>query len=227
MAKNILIDKYDFVFSLGEACPCSQVIRSLNLQNASFPFDWLYGGNIETRTKLLISNFKNFLNKEDLCCVGQRYSPEPCNIYINKKNSIVFNHDFAIDQTLEDSFLNVRKKYDRRIQRLYDRINNANKILVVYIENPMTKSESRKIKPLIVDCYNKISQRFPSKIFRLVYLNNRQRILFSKRYLTPNILYWELNYRNKDPMTEPFVVDLDLLCKMFSKVKVSLEKNCA
>lgn len=91
MRKNILKDTYDFVFSLGEACPCSETIRSLNLQ---------------------------------------------------------------------------------RIRRLYERIEHANKILIMYIENPITRSKTKKVKPLIMQCYEKIVQKFPNKEFRLAYLNN-------------------------------------------------------
>lgn len=31
--------KYDLIFSMGEACSCSDLIRSINYQNYSYPFD--------------------------------------------------------------------------------------------------------------------------------------------------------------------------------------------
>ncbi len=227
MKKDILKDTYDFVFSLGEACPCSETIRSLNLQNASYPFDWLYGGNIETRTNLLISGFKDFINKEDLELVGQRKNPLPCDIYLNKKNNIVFNHDFAIDGNLDETYPQVKEKYDRRIKRLYERIDHANKILIMYIENPATKSKTKKVKPLIMQCYEKIVQKFPNKEFRLAYLNNRKHWFGGKKYLSDNILYYETWFRNKDKKTDAYVVDPEYLHQIFSKVKVNLEENNA
>ena len=33
--------KYDLIFSMGEACSCSEAIRRLNYQDFSYPFDWV------------------------------------------------------------------------------------------------------------------------------------------------------------------------------------------
>ena len=36
------IKKYNFVFSLGAACTCTDMIRRMKLQDYSYPFDWVW-----------------------------------------------------------------------------------------------------------------------------------------------------------------------------------------
>ena len=85
--------KFDLIFSLGEACSCTEVLRRNYLQIYSYPFDWLFGSNFIKRCDILASKFKNFIEKEDL-----KYSHEEQNInciaYYNQSNDITFNHDF-------------------------------------------------------------------------------------------------------------------------------------
>ena len=53
------VKKYDFVFSIGEACSCTQVLRQQGLQNASYPFDWLFGSTLVKRCEILANEFKD------------------------------------------------------------------------------------------------------------------------------------------------------------------------
>lgn len=85
--------KYDFVFSIGEACSCTQILRQQGLQKASYPFDWLFGSTFVKRCELLASEFKDFIRKEDLEFSYEERSIK-CYAYHNKLNGITFNHDF-------------------------------------------------------------------------------------------------------------------------------------
>ncbi len=109
-----LFDKdFDLIFSIGEACSCSQCLRNSRLQFYSYPFDWLYGADFIARIKLLTSGMKDFINKEDL-----EYHSEERNInciaYHNKRNDIVFNHDFKKGVPFDEMYQIVKEKYDRR-----------------------------------------------------------------------------------------------------------------
>ena len=75
--ENILNNEYDFIFSIGEACSCTSVLRNSGLQFESYPLDWIWGGNIELRTMFLINNFDGFFNKDSLKLVGNRQNPHP------------------------------------------------------------------------------------------------------------------------------------------------------
>lgn len=223
---DILKQEYDFIFSLGEACLCASALQNLNLRQASYPLDWLYGGDIETRTQLLISNFKDFINKEDLELVGKRENPIPCDIYRNKQNNIVFNHDFPLNGSIDNDYYSIKEKYDRRINRLYSKIASANKILAVYIESPATKSKPKKIKPLIKQCYKTIQEKFPDKEFYLLYLNNAVKFykifpfLISKTKLDKNVLYVRTYYRNRDKNTEAYIPQPEILANIMKNIKL-------
>ena len=98
---------YDCVFSFGEGCLCASILSKLGLRHFSSPFDWMYGATFEERMNILLNNFDNFLNKEDMVFVGQRDNPEPCDIYFNKRTQICFNHDFPLNVPLEKSFFSL------------------------------------------------------------------------------------------------------------------------
>lgn len=58
--------KFDLIFSLGEDCACTSYLRRFNLQEYSYPFDWLTKADFFTRMDLLINDFKGFLEKDNL-----------------------------------------------------------------------------------------------------------------------------------------------------------------
>lgn len=165
----MLTTKYDFVFSIGEACPCTQVLRQLGLQDASYPFDWLFGSTFIGRCKILTEEFKDFIRKEDL-----EYSYEErslkCNAYYNKLNDIVFNHDFLKSLDFEEAYPLVKEKYDRRIRRLLEKIKNSNSVLVVYLEIP-TSNHIEISNQEILQGYSILKKKFGDKI-NLLYIKN-------------------------------------------------------
>lgn len=224
MHKDILKQEYDFIFGIGQACSCSETLRLSGLQFQSYPLDWLFGGSITSRMDLLLNNFENFINKDDLTKVGERENPLPCDIYYNNSNGLTFNHDFALRQDINDTYPSVKEKYDRRIKRLYDNIEKSNKILIVYIQTPMD-TKPTGIREILKEYYAKLSERFPNKEINIAYLVRKKWLLpfVYKENITKNIVMIKANYRNKDKSTEPFVVDGKMLVKIFSKVK--LNKN--
>lgn len=225
MVKNILKGEYDFIFGAGEACACSSALRSNGLQFESYPLDWLYGGDFRTRTDLIISGFRDFINQKDLVKVGEREHPLPCDIYQNQRNKIVFNHDFALHQELDKTYPAVKEKYDRRIKRLYANIDQAKDILIVYISTPSKKVKIRKTIPLIKECFKDIQNKFPDKNIKLLYLGHKKwRLPITLKWkLSKDVLFLVTNYRNRDKNTEPFVVEDKVLVKILKHIR--LNKN--
>ena len=161
--------KYDFIFSIGEACSCTQVLRQLGLQDASYPFDWLFGNTFIGRCKILSEEFKDFIRKEDLEFFREEKSIK-CNAYHNKLNDIVFNHDFLKSINFEEAYTIVREKYDRRIKRLLNKIQNSNSVLVVYMEIPTTNHVEVPNEE-ILQGYSILKEKFGDKI-NLLYIKN-------------------------------------------------------
>ena len=161
--------KYDFIFSIGEACPCTQTLRQLGLQDASYPFDWLFGSTFVGRCKILADEFKDFIKKEDLQFSHEVKSLR-CNAYYNKTTDITFMHDFLKSLDFEEAYPLVKEKYDRRIRRLLEKIKNANSVLVVYLENP-TSNHIEISNQEILQGYSILREKFGDKI-NLLYIKN-------------------------------------------------------
>ena len=127
--------RYDFVFPLGAACSCSQSLRLANLQFASFPCDWLYGGTPVARTQGLVDGFRGWFERATLVKhdVPWNLEHEP---WRNTVNGIVFKHDFDWNAPLESLLPGVREKYARRLARLDRLVSAAKTVLVVWINPP-------------------------------------------------------------------------------------------
>ena len=126
---------YDLFFSIGEACLCSQALRSNTLQLSSYPMDWMAGADFVERCKILASDFARYIDIQDLSyqCAVRSHT---CDAYYNAYNRLTFNHDFPKGESLEDSYPAVKAKYERRIARLLQRIRSSEKVMMVYIEVP-------------------------------------------------------------------------------------------
>ena len=165
--------KYDCIFSLGEVCFCANYLQAMHLRKFSSPFDWIAGGTFKERMWFLLHNFKDYFNKEDLVLHGKREFPEPCDIYYNKRTHIVFNHDFPLNKSFNTSFPKVAGKYKRRIKRLYGRIKQSDKVLIVYMEKAETKSGITSDKELCT-LMDKLNDKFPLTHIDLLYIRHNE-----------------------------------------------------
>lgn len=163
--------RYNYVVSIGEACFCATSLASNGLRQSSGPFDWCIQGSFKSRIDIILSGFNNFLNKEDLVLIGRRDNPEPCDIYQNKKNNIIFNHDFPLGQSLEESYDAVFEKYKRRIQRFFKSLYKSKRALLVYMELPTTLDGVKSIKE-IFEASDKLNAHFPNTTVDILYLRH-------------------------------------------------------
>lgn len=129
-------EKYDFAFSLGAACASSLALRFVDMQGPSLPFDWLAGGDIVGRAKLIGNGFQHWLDVEAMELTDVMYATFNASIYRNRITGITFPHDFPAACYLEDELPAVAEKYGRRIARLYAEIGKAKRVLAVYNEIP-------------------------------------------------------------------------------------------
>ncbi len=129
-------EKFDLIFSLGEDCACTSYLRRFNLQENSYPFDWLTKADFFTRVELLANDFRGFLEKENLVWLDKSAwkgsVDEHNDYYWDKGTDFYFYHDFAAQTPFDEAFAVVRQRYDRRIERLYERIRGAKKVLLVW-----------------------------------------------------------------------------------------------
>lgn len=214
---------YDLIFSLGEACSCTAALRESKLQVFSYPFDWLYGCSFLDRIDLLTSDFKNFIDKEDLELIEKRLKPSPCDVYKNNRNGLIFNHDFPLDSSFDLSYTDVKSKYDRRIKRLLEHISQSKKVLVVFIKTP-EEGNCIEAKTILIDGLKKLSEKFVNIEFDILTLTND--INMKLGYIQvdefhQNITNLTLNYKSLNKLDHPSVVNMKMLRKTLMSYKVS------
>ena len=147
--------KFDLIFSLGEDCACTSYLRRFHLQDYSYPFDWLTKADFFTRIDLLINDFKGFLEKES---TFKGNVDELNDYYWDTKTDFYFYHDFDTKMPFDESFALVKARYQRRIARLYQQIQSAQNILIVWWSRDKHQ-DIDKVK----ESYARLSQKFADK----------------------------------------------------------------
>lgn len=218
--------KYDLIFGIGQACSCSQILRQSELQQFSYPLDWLAGGDFAGRVELLYTGFERFIDKNDLESTNQNNhdSDNLCDIYKNINNNIVFNHDFPCGVPLEDSYKEVKDKYDRRIARLEQQIEEANNILVVYVEIPMEQNKMRDNEVLISN-FNKIIEKYPNKTIDLLYFVNDMSFKpgrHKKEQVTDRITKVTGHYKSTRKQDIDIIVAKEFFKKFFNSYELNI-----
>ncbi len=124
--------QYDLVCSLGGNCAVAHNLRWRNMRAFSLPFDWVFITDvkpIEYLATAFANRFSDFFLRENLIQVAGTASHGV--VYMDKVSGYYFpNHFLKPISTLED-YERVAQRMRRRVQRLYEKIENAQKILFV------------------------------------------------------------------------------------------------
>lgn len=214
-----MVKRYDLIFSIGEACSCTQALRDSGLQIYSNPLDWLYGSDYIGRCKILASKFEHFIEIEDLEYAHSERSIS-CDAYHNKYNDLIFNHDFFMNRPLNDTYPKVREKYNRRINRLLMNIESRKSILIVYVETPTT-NHSNISDEIIKEGYDIIKNNFSNKSIDLLYIKN-SKDGYKKEALTSNITRITTYYKSKNESDFDYVVNMKNLTKELNDIRLNL-----
>lgn len=211
---------YDFIFSIGSACHCSSLLRKTGLQKKSYPFDWVAYCNFENRADLIVSDFKDFFNKEDL----EKSNIFNDNRYINKQTKMHFIHDFPPqeEQSFDDAYPIQLAKYNRRIKRLYKEIQKSKKVLAVYLAHPTLNIHVDD--ETLIRIQQKLQQKFPKQQIDILYLESKPEL-----YKTAPPQEYMVNdniikiYANFEPIVHYFntpdtsIPDYEVVQKIFSE----------
>ena len=130
--------------SLGPTCSVAYQLQKLNKKKESLPFDWIRCNSITSVLYLIKNNFQGFFDnithvKDDykfpfIDDSEQKFDNiTDMKTKIYKNNQIGFFHDFKEGITLEE----VKEKYDRRIKRFYQKIQNKSTFIRddIYFKN--------------------------------------------------------------------------------------------
>ncbi len=178
--------KYDIIYSIGRDCACSMYMKQADLRSCSGPFDWLTNADFETRINLIINDFKDFLNQEDILSLAKdpcMHNDDTCDYYQNIRNKFYYYHDFPTGVLFEKSFLSVYAKYMRRINRFYHKIYKANKVLLVWFSHYHDTPDS-----VLLDSNKRICDKFGKKIDFLIIEHTENIINPIKKQISDNIV---------------------------------------
>lgn len=154
-----MVKKYDIIYSLGSNCACALYLNKNNLRNTSGPLDWVVGMNFNQKIELILNDFKEYCDLEDLEIISTENENNKHISCKNKKNGCLFLHDFPINIPIEVSYSEVAEKYNRRIKRFYNNIFTKEKVLLVWFSLDQ-KTQEEDIK----QASNKINQKFGKEI---------------------------------------------------------------
>ena len=155
--------KYDLIVPLGNFCLPSHWLRESGLQFVSYPFDWVGTDDVAVFVKYLENHFQGFFPKDYLesnnTIVGTHVG------YVDKKNKVLFFHCIDKDIPFDEAYTKANAMFGRRIERLYQNIAQAKKILFF---NACYKTYVQHKPEEILAMLQKI---FPDKDISLLQLN--------------------------------------------------------
>ena len=156
---------FDFVVSLGYDCHCATMLRKCGLRSCSSPLDWLTAAPLETRLRLVETRFSGFLEKGNMRKLekGPDAPGKGNDHYEDTATGLRFFHDFRETLSFDEAYSQVKTKYDRRIARLYDKVNNAKRTLFVWCDpaRPLSKDDRASAE-------SRLRAAFPGKDVRLL-----------------------------------------------------------
>lgn len=208
---------YDFIFSIGSACSCTEALRAAGLQFASFPFDWITvrdrSGDVRHKADAICCEFRDWFEREDFSYAGTK----PWHLrdfYRNGKTGIVFNHDFPKGVPFSDSYPIARAKYDRRIRRLYRCIESSESVLLVRIDRP-----DQEFPATVEDCTyarTRLSEKFPEVRFDVLFLTCAAGVPYERRLETVSdgMVRMAFDYRSTAPDAQPHSPDMARLVSL-------------
>lgn len=128
---------YTVAIGLGFDCKCSQSLRRAGLQFRSYPFDWVTGASLESRIRLLTTEFAAWPGPESLRDLGTEATDrfaEAHRVVRDPQTGLEFRHDFPTELSVADGYPAVREKYDRRKARMLREIQEAETVLLVFLQ---------------------------------------------------------------------------------------------
>ena len=193
--------KYDIIYSLGRDCACAMYMKQAKLRSTSGPFDWLTNASFETRFELILNDFADFINPDDVRFLPKNpnvINDEKCDYYENVRNGFYYYHDFPVGVKFSESIPAVVDKYNRRIIRFIDNMRNKRRILLIWFSHCTNTPDA-----VIIDLCNRVCDKFGKKIDFMIIEHQENQHTALRRDLAPNIVKYNLHTMAFDDAGRP------------------------
>lgn len=116
--------------SLGWYCATASALNGVGLREYSGPFDWYFTNDFRLIVQLIQTRFKDFLNKDNIV-------PNKENIhqFEDTKYNMYFFHENKNDLPFDYAFVEMKQKYDRRIERFLNRLKSPSYVFRIVTGN--------------------------------------------------------------------------------------------
>ncbi len=165
------MDNSSIFIPIGNSCSIAYQLQKHGLRKTAYPFDWLKIKRLKTITYIIDNMFNGFtdfteldrttkypLIKDDILDETEKNGTIKA---INGYN-IVSCHDFSSLIPFEEQNDEIKKKYQRRINRFYDVLLNG-KQKIIFVRDETCKITKDEIMDFMV-CIRKINPKLDFKI---------------------------------------------------------------
>lgn len=217
-----MAEKYDLIFSLGSTPITSDILKESELQIFDFPFDKICGGDFFTRMNLLLSGCQNFMIQKDITIL-KNIPREGMVQYKDMRTGFIYPFDYNPALPVENNFPSVKLRYDKYIKNLRICMNNAKKILIVYIEDPMLKEDEETNSSLVIEACQRLKAKYPKKDFHILYVRNDDDAENMKVIqLGKDAEKFAFNFYRKFSDMSSYYIDKSLLSTVFTDIKLKV-----
>lgn len=218
MSDSVFNRSYDIILPLGEGCPTAMMLKYCGMRFSSSPFDWLKVGNLQAQAEILSSRFKCFMELGDLVLSPAQTNPKN-KVVSNRRWNYASHHDFSRERSIEESYPEVRSKYERRIKRLLSALDEGCSTLLCWIDYPFQTSEISRDS--IMESLERIQAAYPKSSFALVYIHNSDKHQAPlTEMLSPHITKITAAYNAHD-YVRPWRIKYERLAYLLSRIKLS------
>ncbi len=192
---------YDIIYSIGRDCATAMYMNKCKMRITSGPFDWLTNASFETRMNLILTDFADFLNIDDIKFLPKDpnvLNDDKCDYYENIRNGFYYYHDFPAGKNLLESMPDVTEKYNRRIARFINNMHKKSRILLIWFSQVHNTPND-----VIVDLCNRVSAKFGKTIdFMIIeHMENQRSVV--RTDLAPNIVKYNVHAKTFDDLGRP------------------------
>lgn len=156
------------MFSSGNFCLSSHLLRQKHLQYESYPLDWLLFDNFNDVLNLIENRYEGLIDPQYF---EKREKYGYNDVYYNKHYHVELRHDFRQDTDFDENLQIVKKRYQRRIKRVLERIRSAQTILAVHCAENCTDDNETITKQFL-----RLQKIFSGKQTDLLFINLRDDI---------------------------------------------------
>ena len=177
--------KTKYAISLGLDCAMAGLLKDCGVRTFSSPFDWLDHSDIQTRTNLIKNGFQDFLNKEDLQQIFIQNDKQHAFFrYRNTRTDLYFHHDFISTKSFDEAFVEVKQKYEHRIQHFMEVCKNPKQVSFFILDRA-----SKLNKQDIIDAFD----GFKEQIIVISHNPEINQNSFEKYQYKSNIVHYFVN----------------------------------